>query len=1103
MRFIQLYVCMMVFFVVSSCIPHFVFSYEGRGGGVVINEIMYNPAGKEVYGEWVEIYNSGNTNIDMTNWALTDNDGKGDDFIFPKFILPPHAYVLIYTGIGENDSDASDGVASFYIGASSSIWTNTGDDVLLKNDEGKGIDYLAYGNSTSIDPPPSEIIWEGNSLEAKENMTLSRFPNGYDTDSASDWKPTIPTPGRENIFTDEKPVIEYVRQKPSNPTPMDHVKITVKCTDDIGIKKAEIYYRISDDYMRSEGIELGKGLFNFTLGPFPDKTKVYYYITAYDTSDQTCIYPENATDVLHFIVSSEKPHVVINEVMPKPSTMYEDEWIEIYNPSEREINIGGWFLDDVEGGGSKPYEIPQFTYIDSKEFILFWKNRTKISLNNDWDIVRITDENGILIDEVEYNKSKNDESFGRIPDGGDWGVLPYPTPGESNGMPEMPNEYESKMMITEVYFYPYPNRDDEYVAIYNPNDVKLNISFWKIYDGESHVVLPPGTIMEPHKTIYITQNGTSFREEMGFYPDFECDNTDEKIPNVLNEGSWPSLRNTGDIIHLLDEWGNVIDTFLYGIEGEYPGWIGKPTPLIGQGEVYKRNRINDEFVDTNTSKDWKYLGIHTIGQSNFPIVKFEGKYDVKMFVSPDCSFEAIIEEIKNATDSINLCVYQLESWYLSQEIINACKRDVSVRILLEGGPVGGISNEEKYVVREIVKFGGKVFFMQTNASAGVHDRYAYIHSKYCVIDNEIVIVGSENWKKTGIPTNNTFGNRGWGIILKSKDVATYLNKVFNTDCNTTFRDIIPYTPEHPVYGDPPEDFEMDKRIPYGVYIPRFCYTHYSGYMRVTPIIGPEHTLLENDSIIEILRNAEKRIYVEQFSCGIDWHQGKKYMDNLYLNAIIDAARRGVEVKVILDSTYVDPDSPKIDNDDVVNYLNYIARKENLPLIAKLSNVPGVVKTHNKGFIVDSEKVFISSLNWGRNSVMENREVGLIIEHKEVAQYYETVFIYDWNQTLPWSGKVDDEKEMPEEPISHEVDQTLNYAIYALMIIVPILFVALLSYYIYRKKKEEDWEWIDEMEFEKMDVEAKMKIEKDTEDDKDDEKKIDKKNDGRIGEDNKI
>ena len=43
-------------------------------GGVIITEVMYNPATSEPGGEWVEIFNGGVSTVDLTGWQLDDED---------------------------------------------------------------------------------------------------------------------------------------------------------------------------------------------------------------------------------------------------------------------------------------------------------------------------------------------------------------------------------------------------------------------------------------------------------------------------------------------------------------------------------------------------------------------------------------------------------------------------------------------------------------------------------------------------------------------------------------------------------------------------------------------------------------------------------------------------------------------------------------------------------------------------------------------------------------------------------------------------------------------------------------------------------------------
>ena len=51
--------------------------------------------------------------------------------------------------------------------------------------------------------------------------------------------------------------------------------------------------------------------------------------------------------------------------------------------------------------------------------------------------------------------------------------------------------------------------------------------------------------------------------------------------------------------------------------------------------------------------------------------------------------------------------------------------------------------------------------------------------------------------------------------------------------------------------------------------------------------------------------------------------------------------------------------------------------------------------HNKGIIVDGATVLVSSQNWSADGTLHNRDAGVIIYHQEAAQYFQQVFLHDW------------------------------------------------------------------------------------------------------------
>ncbi len=109
----------------------------------------------------------------------------------------------------------------------------------------------------------------------------------------------------------------------------------------------------------------------------------------------------------------------------------------------------------------------------------------------------------------------------------------------------------------------------------------------------------------------------------------------------------------------------------------------------------------------------------------------------------------------------------------------------------------------------------------------------------------------------------------------------------------------------------------------------------------------------------------------------------------------------MSVRILLSDAFLDPEEPK-DNTNTVGYVNDIARREGLDLQARImrSDLGGLDKIHNKGVVVDDKRVLVSSINWSYNSPANNREVGVIIDHPQIASYFADIFTFDWYNGTP-------------------------------------------------------------------------------------------------------
>jgi len=112
-------------------------------------------------------------------------------------------------------------------------------------------------------------------------------------------------------------------------------------------------------------------------------------------------------------------HVVINEVEQNPAgTDYGYEWVELYNPTDQPVDIGGWTLSTTHGV-TVTLVIPEGTIIYPGEYLVY--SYAGQWLDNEDESVILRDALGIIVDETPLlNDPYNDDwAWSRHPNGVD------------------------------------------------------------------------------------------------------------------------------------------------------------------------------------------------------------------------------------------------------------------------------------------------------------------------------------------------------------------------------------------------------------------------------------------------------------------------------------------------------------------------------------------------------------------------------------------------------------------------------------------------------------------------------------------------------------
>ena len=498
------------------------------------------------------------------------------------------------------------------------------------------------------------------------------------------------------------------------------------------------------------------------------------------------------------------------------------------------------------------------------------------------------------------------------------------------------------VQIVEFCPDPYIHDDEDEYLVLAGNGSLDGIT---ISDNNGGFRFPLGTPITG--TLYVSRNALAFEKTHGKFPDFEWFDSSPKVPNVIN-GNTLRMANAKDSLALYDN-GRLIQKV---------AWPEDVKPREGQVHLLEDGRWDRRVL--------------MLGQSRLLPATFSD-VTVTTFVSPDCSYEVFSSVVLQAEHELRINVYEFTSTNLSALIIDAEKRGVDVNILVEGGPVGGMSPEERTVILAMNESGIPVYEMA--ALTGGHAPYRYDHAKYLVIDRDAVLLTSENFKYSGFPPPGISGNRGWGVYLESPEVADYFTRVYQIDISGSA-----IMPVKGISGP----VETIPNVPYTAeFTPERFYN-----ATVSPVIAPD----TSDQITSLIDSAQGSIEIEQA-----YITNESAMElNPYLAAAINASRRGVAVRVLLDSYWYNVEDTK-DNDEMVALINTIAEKEHIPLEARCAELShgGIEKIHNKGVIVDDQRVLVSSINWNSNSPNFNREAGVIIDHPGVARYFRDVFEDDW------------------------------------------------------------------------------------------------------------
>ncbi|MDR1690743.1 MAG: phospholipase D-like domain-containing protein [Candidatus Methanoplasma sp.] len=499
---------------------------------------------------------------------------------------------------------------------------------------------------------------------------------------------------------------------------------------------------------------------------------------------------------------------------------------------------------------------------------------------------------------------------------------------------------------------PYGNYEG--VSLFNYGSEKVNLKGWSITDIEGTLTFIADTYIESNSRLTITKaisedDWFSGRENVLTVND----------PGLKKEKTFTPADGGDDIF--LYRGGTMVDAICYGSKRTDSGWNGEPVKISSGKYIL---RIGSQ--DTNSSSDWIATKPGLTNNAFDPNLYFDAY--VTPFSFPESQGEPIFKAIEDAKEEVLISIYLLTSVPMVALLCDLSEKGVDVNILLEGDILGNMGSSEIPLMRSLVDSGGDVYFINDSIS-GNFERYAYVHNKYAVIDQETVVVTSENWTADNLGSK---GNRGWGAAIESREYAEYVKQIFLNDVDTTWGDV------QSLSGRYPDAKPYSGNLTYGGSSSSYQTTTYEA--RVMPSFSPDNSY---STLRYFIDNAEDRVYSQQLDLGSSY---QTITDASPIKWMSSAAERGVDAKFMLDAS--------IDKNAVTEVVNTINNTTDIEAIA-LDGRKGVFSMiHNKGVVID-DVVWVASVNWTENSFMNNREVAVIIDSPEVAEFFTGLFMEDW------------------------------------------------------------------------------------------------------------
>ena len=375
--------------------------------------------------------------------------------------------------------------------------------------------------------------------------------------------------------------------------------------------------------------------------------------------------------------------------------------------------------------------------------------------------------------------------------------------------------------------------------------------------------------------------------------------------------------------------------------------------------------------------------------------------------SPDAGFTVLAEFLEAASSRLTVGLYDFTSGDILRTLTGViAKRHLPYTMVLDHPALNATANQsDEQTVQAIGKADRKAAVMwaltETDPDTSKWIFPSAYHIKVAVRDSNAFWLSSGNWNVSNQPNLAArtpsrgaldTADRDWHVVVMDEGLAKLYEAYIAHDFQVASgaqaaKAVLQKQLKAAIEGAvrvhrseqkaKPVAPVKSRGVPFTLGRPK---TFTKARVTLQPLLTPDRgrtTTMYAENVLALIKSARKRLYIQmQYVHPTSLPADRGF--TALVDAVADAVRRKVDVRVIC------------------------SQYENTPQYVELMHEAGLSsvlrvqdRVHNKGIVVDSKTVLVSSQNWSSAGVLQNRDAGVIIGHPGIAQYFEANFLQDW------------------------------------------------------------------------------------------------------------